>query len=366
MSDLTPILNELLKKHNAGPTANPALTLQNIDGFLKEAYRINSHISSLNTYLRSIRQSYLSTTPPPRRTQSSLKSHNNNKQWRYLTDQQRDEIDAETKQLLRELNASIRNLADAEQLRQDTESTLRRKKYHKLGFGALGAWAAGSGADGGGRTRSREEEAEMVKSDTIKMHRESVLWYLRRKLQDAGQAQAEMMEKRILREMEKNKSMLARTRRASIPGLRDFEGLGSVPGKMGAIGAAAGGSELSAVEMETRSLYPEEELSEEQIQMFEKENQDMLKHYESTLDQVRTAEKSLIEISELQTQLVNNLAMQSAHIDQLVADSYLMTENVGGGNKQLKKATERKSTAKYVFYVSCGLSLFLVVWDLVI
>ena len=80
----------------------------------------------------------------------------------------------------------------------------------------------------------------------------------------------------------------------------------------------------------------------------------------------RKAEKSLVEISELQTQLVNNLAIQSAHIDQLVADSFYTTENIGGGNKQLKKATERKSTAKYVFYASCGLSLFLVVWDLII
>ena len=74
----------------------------------------------------------------------------------------------------------------------------------------------------------------------------------------------------------------------------------------------------------------------------------------------------MIEISELQTQLVSNLEIQSAHIEQLVADSYLTTENVGGGNKQLKKAAERKSTAKYVFYASCGLSLFLVVWDLII
>lgn len=80
----------------------------------------------------------------------------------------------------------------------------------------------------------------------------------------------------------------------------------------------------------------------------------------------RKAEKSLVEISELQTQLVNNLAIQSAHIDQLVADSFYTAENVGGGNKQLKKATERQSTAKYVFYASCGLSLFLVVWDLII
>jgi syntaxin 18 len=80
----------------------------------------------------------------------------------------------------------------------------------------------------------------------------------------------------------------------------------------------------------------------------------------------RKAEKSLVEISELQTQLVNNLATQSAHIDQLVADSSYTAENVGGGNKELKKATERKSTAKYVFYASCGLSLFLVAWDLII
>jgi syntaxin 18 len=81
---------------------------------------------------------------------------------------------------------------------------------------------------------------------------------------------------------------------------------------------------------------------------------------------IRMAEKSLIEISELQTQLVNNLATQSAHIDQLVADSLFTAENVGGGNKQLKKATERQSTAQYVFYASCGLSLFLVLWDLII
>jgi syntaxin 18 len=73
-----------------------------------------------------------------------------------------------------------------------------------------------------------------------------------------------------------------------------------------------------------------------------------------------------LEISELQTQLVTNLAVQSAHIDQLVQDSFHTTENVGGGNKELKKATERRSVAKYVFYASCGLSFTLVLWDLLI
>jgi syntaxin 18 len=43
MADRTPVLNELLKSHNAPPTADPSLTLQNLDGFLKEAYRIVCH-----------------------------------------------------------------------------------------------------------------------------------------------------------------------------------------------------------------------------------------------------------------------------------------------------------------------------------
>jgi syntaxin 18 len=72
-----------------------------------------------------------------------------------------------------------------------------------------------------------------------------------------------------------------------------------------------------------------------------------------------------MEIAELQTQLVSNLTAQSENIELLERDSINTTENVGGGNKQLKKAAERKSTAKYVFYASCGLSLFLIVWDLV-
>lgn len=40
MADLTPILNELLKSHDARPTVDPSLCLKNIDEFLKEAYRI--------------------------------------------------------------------------------------------------------------------------------------------------------------------------------------------------------------------------------------------------------------------------------------------------------------------------------------
>ncbi|RDW69600.1 T-snare protein-3 [Coleophoma cylindrospora] len=351
MTDLTPVFNELLKKHDARPTANPALSLENIDQFLKEAYRINAHIASLNTYLKGIRQPYLSNAPPPRRVNLSK-----SKQLQYLTDQQRDEIDAETKRFLRELNASIRNLADAEQIRQDTETTLRRKKYARLGLGSLGSWAAGGGA----QSKSYEQSQEEEKANGINAHRESVLWYLRKKLQECMSLQESMMKKRLQRIVEQSRSGLAN---AEMRGLSDFVDFDSIPTKPA---PKQKSHALTPAQMESRELYPEEQLTEQQVQMFEQENQDMLKHYQDTLDQVKSAEKSLFEIAELQTQLVTNLAVQSEHIDMLVAESYVTTDNVGGGNQQLKKASERKSTAKYVFYASCSLSLFLVAWDLII
>jgi syntaxin 18 len=111
------------------------------------------------------------------------------------------------------------------------------------------------------------------------MHRESVLWYLRQKLQECGSFQASMMEIRITREVEKSKSVLHRARGSSMPELGGFEDAPSPPTKLNV---------SKVVQTEDQRGYSiEDELSPEQLQMFEKENQDMMKHYETTLDQVR-------------------------------------------------------------------------------
>jgi syntaxin 18 len=164
-------------------------------------------------------------------------------------------------------------LADAEQLSRNTEITLIRKRYARLGLGALGSWAAG----GVGQTKSHQQELDEARSNAIKIHRESVLWYLSQKIQQCSLFQAVMMEKRLRREMEKNKSALAKSR-GPIPDLGGFDNSSVPPMKY---------NSSTAAHLEVQQLYPEQELSPEQIQMFEKENQDMLKHYESTLDQVR-------------------------------------------------------------------------------
>ncbi|KAI9842806.1 MAG: hypothetical protein M1837_006909 [Sclerophora amabilis] len=369
MADLTHLLNTFLKQHGSNISTTQRKATSNADEFLKEAYRINAHITSLHSYLRSIRRSYLSTSVPRKRLQTyqhdpSASNQSENADRQYFTDAQRDEIDAESKRFLHELHVAVQNLSDAEQIRQKTESTLARG-HAKNGFGMLGRWAAG----GAGSEKSPEEQIEEARTNTIKIHRESVLWYLRRKLESCGDTQRTMMETRLMREVEKSKSALYKTQgmKATPTGFQgangDFPGIMSGgPGHRPSHSIGAQATHLD----ESEKTRIETQLSQDQLQLFAEENQDMLKHYEDTLDQVRSAERSLVEISELQTTLADNLATQTAHIDQLVADSYVTTENIGGGNKQLKRASERKSTAKYVFYGSCAFSLFLVVYDLII
>ncbi|KAK0746849.1 hypothetical protein B0T18DRAFT_348724 [Schizothecium vesticola] len=357
MTDLTATFDALLKGHSAPPTTRPSANIS--DEFLNEAHRICTLVVQLHSQLRELRQAYLSTAPP-RKTQIRSHSGGGPSQPVSLTDRDREEIDANAKMTLRDLNARIRALEDAEQLRQSTETALLHKRFAR-GFGALGAWAAGSGAGAG---KSSEQMAAEGAARQLGAHRESVVWFLRQRLQETARTQQKMMETRLTREMEKNRSVLAKARGPLMNSGRGSIDLGRGRSSSTSNNQTKGGPSLPGEE--GRRPPAVENITEEQLQMFEKGNQDMLRHFESTLDKVRTAEKSLVEISELQNLLVNNLATQSAHIDQLVAESFETTEGVGKGNKELKKSMNRASPARYTFFAATGLCAFLVLWDLVI
>ena len=148
-----------------------------------------------------------------------------------------------------------------------------KKKYGSR-LGGLANWAAG----GIGHSKSPEQTAAENAVNTIKEHRENVLFLLRLRLQQAGQLQASMMETRIMRELEKNKSVLYKARgrmghEIGEPDVPPFE--------------YHGGEAVKQEQHGEHSWNIEDELSPEQLQMFEKENQDMVKHYEDTLNQVK-------------------------------------------------------------------------------
>ncbi|KAL8933579.1 MAG: hypothetical protein Q9211_005703, partial [Gyalolechia sp. 1 TL-2023] len=213
MADLTPTLNDLLHTRNAHLTRPKGHRPLLKDEFLKEAYAIvhpplhshthltlsnqNSHVFSLSTYLLSIRHAYLRIDPPPRLHHNRI--HNQSTPT-HFTNPQRDQLDSESKSLLRSLHASIHQLQEAETLREETARKLQQHKHaRRYGFGGtLGRWAAGDGGDGG--SPSPEERWEQLGRETLKAWRESVIWYLRKKLEEAGEVQRGMMEKRVQRE----------------------------------------------------------------------------------------------------------------------------------------------------------------------
>ncbi|EED18538.1 SNARE protein (Ufe1), putative [Talaromyces stipitatus ATCC 10500] len=364
MTDLTPSVHDLLrekKKQLATDQDIPSTTVQNpkdVNEFLKEAYRINSHIQSLLHYLQSIRHSYLSINTnrknlnEPRATSPTTKLPTS----QTLSDTDRDSIDSSTALLLRDLSSSISNLQSAEQLRQETERQLLNKKYgHFKGTGILWRWAAGE-SDTTTTPRDKEQIIAEETSRCIRMVRENVLWFLRRNLEQVAEVQRGMVEKRIERVREKEKSVLYK----AIPPKMQLQQIQEEkPISREQQQRYEKASKLSTEETATI----ESQLSAEQLQLFAEENDLMLRHYEDTLSKVQNAEKSLLEISSLQQTLVSHLSTQEEYITQLVTDASTTAENVGKGNKELKRASERRSTAQMVFWCTAGLCVWLVVWD---
>jgi syntaxin 18 len=80
----------------------------------------------------------------------------------------------------------------------------------------------------------------------------------------------------------------------------------------------------------------------------------------------RAVQTSLAEISSLQTEITMNLEVQNESVGLLEGDALTTHENVGQGNKELQKASERPSTARMVFYATCVFCTTLVIWDLLI
>lgn len=169
-------------------------------------------------------------------------------------------------------------LLEAEQVRQSAESAVASKKRARQGLGGLGRWAAG----GAITAKSPAEIEAEEKANTIKMHRESIIWYIQRKLEACGRFQSEMMEIRITREVEKSKSALYKAR----GGVALPEDFGRANGNATA-GRDDPYAESKAALNDQERRQVEQQLSPEQLQLFAQENQDMLKHYEDTLDQVR-------------------------------------------------------------------------------
>lgn len=147
----------------------------------------------------------------------------------------------------------------------------------------MGRWAAGgTGADEG---KGEEEKEGEDREAMTRAWRESVIWYLRKKLGEAGEMQRGMMERRVEREVERGRSVLylakgAMEESAGRGGMATMNGGVEGPAKRMGNGRVTGDDDNGSREIE-------QQLSPEQLQIFAQENNELLRHYEDTLDQVR-------------------------------------------------------------------------------
>ena len=216
----------------------------------------------------------------------------------------------------------------------------------------------------------------------ITAHRASVIWTLNDLLAKLSGVMSDMQEERVKRRQERSRTLggMASKEAAS------FGLSASVPTTSGSSGRSSAGFSSSAPDQssiaslfqskkgdntQTQQIIPpdeppiEEELSAEQIQQFASENNALLEHMESQLNTVLSAEKSLLEISAMQTELVRHLTQQTELTEQLYDQAVASVAEVGGANVQLRQARQRGEEGRLfllVFLIGASLALLFLDW----
>ncbi|KAI7801478.1 putative syntaxin-18 [Triplophysa rosa] len=109
----------------------------------------------------------------------------------------------------------------------------------------------------------------------------------------------------------------------------------------------------------------EDDLSPEEIQMFEQENQRLVGEMNSLLDEVRHIEGKVVEISRLQEIFTEKVLQQDTEIDSIHQLVVGATENVKEGNEDIREAIKNNAGFRVwilFFLVMCSFSLLFLDW----
>lgn len=99
--------------------------------------------------------------------------------------------------------------------------------------------------------------------------------------------------------------------------------------------------------------------------MFEMENKKLFTEMNSLVDEVRQIEGRVVEISQLQEIFSEKVLHQSSQIDRIYETAVGTTENVKGGNEQIREAIKNNASFRVwilFFLVMCSLSLLFLDW----
>lgn len=146
-------------------------------------------------------------------------------------------------------------------------------------------WAAGADSAEGNEGKSDEQITAEESARCVSTVRENVLWFLRRNLERVAEVQRGMVEKRIERVREKEKSVLYK---AAVPQEQIIHRQRQQEWEQPAAGREQQRKyEKASTLSDQETATIESQLSAEQLQLFAEENDMMLRHYEDTLSKVQ-------------------------------------------------------------------------------
>lgn len=223
-------------------------------------------------------------------------------------------------------------------------------------------------------------------SEFVAAHHAGVTWFLNKRLAEVSQAQKEMQEERIKRQVERAKTLGSGAARQADYISMAPESQSKQAGWLDSISypsslASSLTSTLTSFDSANNARASKEppgevdenlvsdddseevELTSSQILQFESENATILRSMQDTLASVQLAESRLLDISALQMELVSHLTRQTEIIEQLYEDAIATSSAVEKGNIQLRDATRRAKDGRLyilLFFVGASLTLLFV------
>lgn len=112
-------------------------------------------------------------------------------------------------------------------------------------------------------------------------------------------------------------------------------------------------------------INPEDQLSSEEMQMFESENEQLYNDLNSVSEEVQQIESKVVHITELQEAFTEKVLQQEKDIERIATTVVGATENVRDANDQIRQAIQRNAGLRVwilFFLLVMSLSLLFLDW----
>ncbi|KAL0119610.1 hypothetical protein PUN28_007804 [Cardiocondyla obscurior] len=121
---------------------------------------------------------------------------------------------------------------------------------------------------------------------------------------------------------------------------------------------------IQEINGDVNTLTYEEELSAEDVQMFEAENEQLYNELTSMTEEVKQIESKVVHIAELQEIFTEKVLDQDKDLDRLMTTVVGSTENVKEANEQIRQAIQRNAGLRvYILFFLLVISFSLLFLD---